>query len=241
MLSRVVKEALSLWEAGGEMSGAKEFVRGVLSVRAAPMLVGYALVPRARWLIDRDVERWQEVKRRDESGVRALLLLLTTTTHEFRNLYYHRLSHAGVVGLVLSKVLGFVYRPEATLFMRTNEIGPGLFLQHAFSTTIGAQSIGANCWVNQQVTIGYDSFLAAPIIEDNVVVSAGAIVIGGVTLGAGAHIGAGAVVTKDVPAGMVAVGVPAKSHAPGRNARAHGPQRAPIDLGWDEAAQHLDA
>ena len=73
------------------------------------------------------------------------------------------------------------------------------------------------------MTIGYDSFLGAPELEDGVVVSTGAIVLGAVHLGEGAHVGAGAVVTHDVPAGMVAVGVPARNREAGANARAHGP------------------
>jgi serine O-acetyltransferase len=132
----------------------------------------------------------------------------------------------GPVGQVIAVLMGLVYRPEATLFLRTAEIGPGLFIQHGFATSVDARRIGANCWINQQVTIGYDSFLRAPELEDGVVVSTGAIVLGSVHLGRGAHVGAGAVVTHDVPAGMVAVGVPARNREPGANARAHGPQAA---------------
>ncbi|OLT31702.1 maltose acetyltransferase [Actinomadura sp. CNU-125] len=52
---------------------------------------------------------------------------------------------------------------------------------------------------------------AAPIvIEDNVWIGGGAIVLAGVTIGANSVIGAGAVVTKDVPRDVVAVGTPAK-------------------------------
>ena len=201
----------------------KNCVRRALCIRAVPLLLGYGLFASARVVIDLDVVRWQEVKRRDERGVLALLILLTETTHEFRNLFYHRLTHAGLAGLAFSRAAALVYRPEPTLFLRTEEIGPGLFIQHGFATSVGASRIGRNCWINQQVTIGFDSFLHAPVIEDGVTVSTGAIVIGGVTLGEGAHIGAGAVVTKDVPAGMVAVGSAAVNREPGANARAHGP------------------
>jgi serine O-acetyltransferase len=195
----------------------------LINLRALPMLVGYLAFASARAVIDLDVIAWQKAKRRDESGFWALLQLLTDPTHEFRNLYYHRLGRAGIAGKVTGRLLALVYRPELTLFLWTEDIGPGLFVQHGFATIVSAKRVGANCWINQQVTIGYDSNLDLPVLEDNVVISAGAIVVGGITVGAGAHVGAGAVVTKDVPPGMVAVGVPAKNREPGANARAHGP------------------
>lgn len=52
--------------------------------------------------------------------------------------------------------------------------------------------------------------LLETIIEDNVSIGSGAIIMGGVKIGKGAMIGAGAVVTKDVPIGEVVVGVPAR-------------------------------
>ncbi len=198
-------------------------LRFLASLRGLPLLLGYALVPAAREVIDLDIVRWQSCLRRPETGTRALLMLLTDRTHEYRNLYYFRLAKAGALGVVISRSLAVVYKPEMSLFIRSESVGPGLFFQHGFATTLGATSIGANCWINQQVTIGKDSFLNAPTIEDDVVISAGAIIIGGVTIGRGAHVGAGAVVVKDVPPGMVAVGVPAKNRPMGANSRAHGP------------------
>ena len=50
-----------------------------------------------------------------------------------------------------------------------------------------------------------------PTLEDNVTVGAGAKVLGPITIGEGSAIGANAVVTKDVPANHIAVGIPAKS------------------------------
>lgn len=207
------------------MPALKKTLRGLVSLRAIPLLLGYAAFPAAREVIDVDVVRWQVCKEREDRGLAALLLLLTDTTHEFRNLYNYRLAKSGMPGAVLSRAMALVYKPESTLFLRTGSIGPGLFIQHGFASAIGAESIGANCWINQQVTIGKDSSRQGPVIGDDVVVSAGAIVLGGITLGNGSHVGAGAVVIRDVPAGMVAVGVPAKNRPMGDNARAHGPDR----------------
>ena len=84
-----------------------------------------------------------------------------------------------------------------------------MYFQHGFSTIVAAESIGENCSINQQVTIGYNGN-EAPIIEDNVLIAAGAIVIGNVHIEKNATIGAGAVVTHDVSKGKTVVGVSAR-------------------------------
>ena len=97
-----------------------------------------------------------------------------------------------------------------TLYILTDKIGKGLFIQHGFATIIAAKSIGDNCWVNQQVTIGFSNKTAAPDINDNVTINAGAKVIGGITVGKNSVIGANAVVVKNVPDNCTVVGVPAQ-------------------------------
>ncbi len=166
-----------------------------------------------RALIDADTKRWGEVQ--GHAGELGRLVRAA----EFRSLLYHRLSHGNQAGRIYGAVLRRVRPGERTLFLSTNSIGPGLFIQHGFATIVSAQSVGANCWINQQVTIGFDETLRAPVIEDGARVHAGAIVIGPVTVGRGAIIGAGAVVTKDVPAGMVAVGVAASCRLPTKSAQ----------------------
>ena len=58
-----------------------------------------------------------------------------------------------------------------------------------------------------------------PTIEDNVVIGAGAKVLGPITIGEGSAIGANAVVTKDVPAEHIAVGIPANNRPRNPNER----------------------
>lgn len=71
--------------------------------------------------------------------------------------------------------------------------------------------IGNNVVIGPNVTIGGRSgFQQVPVIEDNVLIGAGARVLGPVTIGKNAKIGANAVVLTDVPANAVAVGIPAK-------------------------------
>ncbi len=101
------------------------------------------------------------------------------------------------------------YKECQTLVIYTKDIGPGLFIQHGICTIISADSIGENCWINQQVTIGYSDKTHRPIIGNNVMITAGAKIIGGVKIGDNVTVGANAVVVKDVPDNCVVVGVPA--------------------------------
>lgn len=70
--------------------------------------------------------------------------------------------------------------------------------------------IGKNCVIRQQVTIAQNNNNEAPIIGDNVVIGAGAKIIGNVKIGNNVIIGANAVVTKDVEDNRTVVGVPAR-------------------------------
>lgn len=71
-------------------------------------------------------------------------------------------------------------------------------------------TIGKNCVIRQQVTIAQDKNNKAPVIGDNVVIGAGAKIIGNIKIGDNVIIGAGAVVVKDVPNNCIVGGVPAK-------------------------------
>ena len=75
---------------------------------------------------------------------------------------------------------------------------------------ISAKSIGSDCWINQQVTIGYTFAHQPPVIGNGVRISAGAKVVGNITIGDNVIIAANAAVVKDVPANAVVGGVLAK-------------------------------
>ena len=96
-----------------------------------------------------------------------------------------------------------------TLYIETPEIGGGLYIQHGFATMIAAKSIGENCWINQQVTIGYNDHGDPPVIGNNVMITCGAKVLGNITVGDNVVIGANAVVIRDVETGAKVGGVPA--------------------------------
>lgn len=151
-----------------------------------------------------DLDRWRDIGHISGSDYSVLAQLLWSRK-EFRNLFIYRNSHRRLY----RSWIAFWYRPMDTLFIETPEIGGGLFIQHGFATMIAAKSIGENCWINQQVTIGHTG-KGCPVIGNNVMVTCGAKVLGDITVGDGAVIGANAVVVKDVEPGAVMGGVPAR-------------------------------
>lgn len=154
-------------------------------------------------LIEQDVDHWKDIFHWSGTYPQIIKRLLLEK-EEFRNLFYYRLGNAR--GFL--PVLKLIAAPLPSLYIWTKEIGGGLFIQHGFSTVIGAEKIGKFCFVNQQVTIGYNG-AEAPVLGDNVHITCGAKVLGNVRIGNNVKIGANAVVVKNVPDNSVVVGVPA--------------------------------
>ena len=95
------------------------------------------------------------------------------------------------------------------------KIGNGVFIDHGMGVVIGETAeVGDGCTIYQGVTLGGTSLTKGakrhPTLGRNVVVGAGAKVLGGFTVGDDAAVGSNAVVTKPVPAGATAVGIPAR-------------------------------
>lgn len=94
------------------------------------------------------------------------------------------------------------------------KIGKGLFIDHGAGVVIGETTeIGDNCTLYQGVTLGGTGKHKGkrhPTLGNNVMVGAGAKVLGPFTVGNNAKIAAGAVVLEEVPEGCTAVGVPAR-------------------------------
>lgn len=182
----------------------KGIVAVVAGVRCIPHLLLLFLHPRGR-IARTDVVRWRG--RHGRTGTRLgtafEFLVLMHESPQFRNLFYHRIG-------IASKPFAFLCPPMESLYIYTKDIGPSLYIQHGFATIIAARRIGANCWINQQVTIGYSNENDCPTLGDNVQVFAGAKVIGAVTIGDNSAVGANAVVVKDVPPNCVVAGVPAR-------------------------------
>lgn len=89
------------------------------------------------------------------------------------------------------------------------KIGGGLLFEHGFSTIVYCYSLGENCCINQQVTIGVGNG-GAPCIGNNVRIYSGAKIFGNITIGDDVIIGANTVVNKDIPSHCVVVGIPGK-------------------------------
>jgi serine O-acetyltransferase len=125
----------------------------------------------------------------------------------------HRLWGAGWFGSArfLSHVSRFLTGIEIHPAAR---LGPGLFIDHGMGVVIGETAeVGRNVTLYQGVSLAGTSLKREkrhPTLGDNVVVGAGAKIIGGFTIGDNSRIGAGSVVVREVPPNSVVVGVPGR-------------------------------
>ncbi|MBU3621532.1 serine O-acetyltransferase [Polynucleobacter sp. CS-Odin-A6] len=132
--------------------------------------------------------------------------------------WIHRASHflwnlglkliARILSMVSRLITGIEIHPGA-------KIGRRVFLDHGLGIVIGETTeIGDDCTIYQGVTLGgtslYKGVKRHPTLGKGVVISAGAKVLGGFTVGDGARVGSNAVVLKEIPAGATAVGIPAR-------------------------------
>jgi serine O-acetyltransferase len=179
------------------------------SVRLIP-LMALMLLSLNRNTVYADLDRWGLVYRfgQPRNLMERIFLFahLMTWMSEYRNVFYLRV---GIPG----KLLSIFCRPKSSLYlggMRNRVVGPGFFILHGDCTFVSANKIGENCWINQQVVIGYTNDTDIPSIGNNVTIHAGAKVLGKVRVGDNATIGANSVVIQDVPPNVTVMGVPAR-------------------------------
>jgi serine O-acetyltransferase len=123
-------------------------------------------------------------------------------------LWRHKLFWLGRMLSHLSRALtGIEIHPGA-------KIGPAFFIDHGMGVVIGETAeIGSNVTLYHGVTLGGTSWKKGkrhPTLEDDVVIGAGAKILGPITIGARTRVGANAVVIKDVPPDSVVVGIPGR-------------------------------
>lgn len=157
------------------------------------------------------------------------------------------LTYPGFHAIVLHRVAHFLHRlgipvvPNLVMWMGrlltgveihpAARIGGGFFIDHGFGVVIGETAeIGRNATLYQGVTLGgtgKETGKRHPTLGDNVVVGAGAKVLGNITVGNNVYIGANAVVLSPVPDDCTVVGVP------GRCVRQDGVRVAGVSLRHD--------
>lgn len=95
------------------------------------------------------------------------------------------------------------------------KIGKGLFIDHGMGVVIGETAeVGDDVVIYHGVTLGgtgKDTGKRHPTVGNNVIIGAGAKILGPIVIGDGAKIGANSVVLKNVPAEATAVGIPAEN------------------------------
>jgi serine O-acetyltransferase len=139
-------------------------------------------------------------------------------------LWFHRIAHwlwrhkmllpARILSHLSRALTGIEIHPGA-------RIGPAFFIDHGMGVVIGETAeIRSNVTLYHGVTLGGTSWKKGkrhPTLENDVVIGAGAKILGPITIGARTRVGANAVVIKDVPPDSVVVGIPGRvTHRHGR-------------------------
>ena len=151
-----------------------------------------------------------------DPAARSYLEILTTYPG-VHAILFHRIAHRvwRIKLFWLGRLISHISR-----FLTGIEIHPGavigsrFFIDHGMGVVIGETSvIGDDCTIYHGVTLGGTSWKQGkrhPTLENQVVVGAGAKILGPITICSGAKIGSNAVVVKDIPKNVVAVGIPAR-------------------------------
>ncbi len=155
------------------------------------------------------------IKERDPAARSTLEILLCYPG--FHALVMHRISHRlWRLGVPLApRLLSQVARLLTGIEIHPGaRIGRGVFIDHGMGVVIGETSvIGDHCLLYQGVTLGGTGKQHGkrhPTLKENVVVGAGAKVLGAITVGANTRIGAGSVLLRDVASDSTVVGIPGR-------------------------------
>ena len=151
-----------------------------------------------------------------DPAARSYLEILTTYPG-VHAILFHRIAHRiwKIKLFWLGRLISHISRLLTGIEIHPGAIiGSRFFIDHGMGVVIGETSIvGDDCTIYHGVTLGGTSWKQGkrhPTLENKVVVGAGAKILGPITIGSGAKIGSNAVVVKDVPKNVVAVGIPAR-------------------------------
>lgn len=194
-------------------------------------------------MLERLREYLDSIKQRDPAARHALEILLTYPG--VHALAFHRLAHrlwhwglktfARWLSMFARWWTGIEIHPAA-------KIGRRFFIDHGMGVVIGETAeIGDDCTLYHGVTLGGTSWQKEkrhPTLGNNVVVGAGAKILGPITIGDGARIGSNSVVVKSVPPGATVIGIPGRV-VPPKPPAARVQQRAAMarKIGFDAYGQ----
>lgn len=178
--------------------------------------------------------------------------------------HWEILLYPGTLAIGLHRVAHWLYEAELWLlarlvnhvarFLTAIDIHPGarigrnLFIDHGFVVIGETTEIGDGVTIYQGATLGGTNPTNGvggkrhPTIEDGVIISLGAAILGPIIVGAKARIGANAVVTRDVAPGAVMIGIPARPMPVDANEKTRGfvPYGTPCTEQFDPATQKLE-
>jgi serine O-acetyltransferase len=184
------------------------------------------LISRAMTVFRADIEA---VKDRDPAAMNTLEIILSYPG--LHAIWMHRVAHYLHTHNVplIPRLISMLGRALTGIEIHQGaRIGKGFFIDHGMGVVIGETAeIGDNVTIFQGVTLGgtgKEKGKRHPTIEDNVVIAAGAKVLGPITIGENSKVGAQSVVLQDVPPNCTVVGVP------GRVTVCSGERISPVDL-----------
>lgn len=188
---------------------------------------------------------FESIRRRDPAARHWLEII--TTYPGVHAVATHRLAHllwrfrlrwlARLVSQFGRWITGIEIHPGAT-------IGKRFFIDHGMGVVIGETAvIGSDCTLYHGVTLGGTSWQREkrhPTLGNNVVVGAGAKVLGPITVGNDARIGSNSVVVRDVPDGATVIGIPGRVVVPKDDKKDLKRKQMAAKIGFDAYGQTAD-
>ena len=164
----------------------------------------------------RNIKEFIDIYKRKDPASRSYLEIITCYPG-LHSILFYKISNffwrlnLKLIARIMSNISRFLTGIEIHPAVK---IGKNLFIDHGMGVVIGETSIiGDNVTIYQGVTLGGTKRIKKkrhPTISDNVIIGAGAKVLGPIKVGKNSKIGANSVVTKNVPSNTTVVGIPGR-------------------------------